>query len=261
MLTKNQVPTARRWGLSASTLKIIACILMLIDHIGAYIFPHILILRIIGRLSFPIFAYFIAEGCRYTRHKLKRFLLVFGLGLLCEGVYFIYSGSIDGGILITFSFSILLIYEIQAMKRAMAQGKWAGAVLWLLLFTASIIGVYGFDRYILHISYGFWGVLIPVFTALPDYKEGEAPAPLRHLSNLPAKLMFCSLGMLLLCISRGLTTNIQSYCLLAIPLLALYNGAPGVKRMKYGFYVFYPLHLVVIFLVQMLLPKIMGGGA
>ena len=59
--------------------------------------------------------------------------------------------------------------------------------------------------------------------------------------------------MLLLCISRGLTTNIQSYCLLALIPLALYNEKPGVKGMKYGFYIFYPLHLAVIFLLEMML--------
>ena len=66
-------------------------------------------------------------------------------------------------------------------------------------------------------------------------------------------MAFCALGMLLLCISRGLTTNLQSYCLFALIPLALYNGRPGIKRMKYGFYVFYPLHLIVIFLLEMLL--------
>ena len=253
MRTKQTVPAAKRWGLSASTLKIVACIIMAIDHLGAYIFTDLRFLRVVGRLAFPIFAYFIAEGCRYTRHKLKRFLLVFGLGLLCEGAYFIYMGTIDGGIFVTFTFSILLIYEVQALKRALAQRKWAVSGLWLLLFAASLVGVYGFIEYILYIDYGFWGVLIPVFTALPDYKEGEAPKLFRHLSSLPVKLAFCSLGMLILCASRGLTTNIQSYCLFAIPLLALYNGSPGVKGMKYGFYAFYPLHLVVIFLLEMLL--------
>ena len=253
MTQHTTVPTARRWGLSASTLKIIACITMVIDHVGAYIFPDVEILRIIGRLSFPIFAYFIAEGCRYTRHKLKRFLLVFGLGLICETVFYLYAGTLDGGILMTFSFSILLIYEVQAVKRALAQGRWAGAVLWLLLLSASVVGVYGFIEHVLYVSYGFWGVLIPVLTALPDYKEGEAPAVFRYVSGLPQKLAFCALGMLLLCVFRGLFTNIQSWCLLSLPLLALYNGGPGVKGMKYGFYVFYPLHLVVIFLLEMLL--------
>ncbi|MBQ9152035.1 MAG: hypothetical protein IJX72_07270, partial [Clostridia bacterium] len=127
------VPTQKRWGLSASTLKIIACIAMVIDHVGAYIFTDLEILRIIGRISFPIFAYFIAEGCRYTRHKLKRFLLVFGLSLLCEGVYYLYTGTLDGGILVTFSFSILLIYQVQAIKKALAQKRWATAIMWTLL--------------------------------------------------------------------------------------------------------------------------------
>ena len=226
---------------------------MVIDHVGAYLFPEILLLRIIGRLSFPIFAYFIAEGCRYTRHKLKRFLLVAGLGLICEATFFIYSGTLDGGILITFSFSILLVYEVQAIKKAIAQKALGEAALYALLLAASLAGVWAFSAYVLYVSYGFWGALIPVFTSLPDYKEGEAPACFRPLSTLPVKLGFCALGMLILCISRGLTTNIQSYCLLALIPLALYNGQPGVKGMKYGFYIFYPLHLVVIFLLEMLL--------
>ena len=225
---------------------------MVIDHLGAYIFDDLRILRLIGRLAFPIFAYFIAEGCRYTRHKLKRFLLVFGLGLLCETAYFLYMGAIDAGILMTFSLSILLIYQLQAIKKALAHREWGIFVLWSLTMAASLVGVRSLMT-IVRVDYGFWGVLIPVFTALPDYKEGDAPRFFRHLSNLPTKLAFCALGMLLLCISRGLTTHSQTYCLLALIPLALYNGEPGVKRMKYGFYVFYPLHLVVIFLLGMLL--------
>lgn len=48
--------------LNGNMLKIIAAITMTIDHIGAILFPHILILRIIGRIAFPIFAFMIAEG-------------------------------------------------------------------------------------------------------------------------------------------------------------------------------------------------------
>lgn len=48
--------------LSGNQLKIIAMITMLIDHIGVNLFPSVTILRVIGRLSFPIFAYMIAEG-------------------------------------------------------------------------------------------------------------------------------------------------------------------------------------------------------
>ena len=59
------------FGLSGNALKIIGAITMLIDHMGVVLFPGIAILRIIGRISFPIFAFMIAEGCRYTKNKLK----------------------------------------------------------------------------------------------------------------------------------------------------------------------------------------------
>ena len=55
-------------GLTGNQLKIIAMICMTVDHVGFILFPKQEIFRIIGRLAFPIFAYMIAEGCRYTRN-------------------------------------------------------------------------------------------------------------------------------------------------------------------------------------------------
>ena len=55
--------------LSGNSLKIIAAIAMTVDHIGVVIFPNFAILRIIGRIAFPIFAFMIAEGCRYTKKQ------------------------------------------------------------------------------------------------------------------------------------------------------------------------------------------------
>jgi hypothetical protein len=243
----------KSWGLSASTLKLLGCVFMLIDHVGLILLPDLLILRVIGRLAYPIFAYFIAEGCRYTRNKLKRFLLVLGLAVLCEGVYFFMMGEPEGGILLNFCFAILLIYQVQAFKKAWAKKQWWGMALWLTLGLASVVGVYCFVRYVLYVDYGFWGVLIPAWAALPDYKEGEAPKWMEKLSNRWIKLAFFSIGLLLLCASRGLLTNLQSFCLLTLPLLALYNGEPGRKGLKYGFYIFYPVHLAVLWVIAALL--------
>ena len=246
MTSTTTVPARNGWGLSASTLKIIACILMVIDHVGVILLPHLLILRVIGRLSYPIFAYLLAEGCRYTRNKKKRFLLVFGLAMICELATVVVMGAPEGGILVNFSLAILLIYEVQAIKRAMAQKRPGRAFGLLALFLLSVAAVYGFVEFVLYVDYGFWGVLIPVWASIPDYKEGEAPAIFEKISNRPVKFAFFSGGLLLLCISRGLFENIQSYSLLALPLLALYNGQPGRKGLKYGFYIFYPAHLVVL---------------
>ena len=59
-------------GLTGNQLKLIALVTMTIDHIGMQLFPRVRLLRIIGRLAFPIFAYMIAEGCRYTRNRRGR---------------------------------------------------------------------------------------------------------------------------------------------------------------------------------------------
>ena len=246
-------PAPSRWGFSASTLKIIACVFMVIDHIGVIILPDLLILRVLGRLSYPIFAYFLAEGCRYTRNKRKRFLLVLGLAVLCEGVYYFMSGEPDGGILVNFSISILLVYQVQACKKALARRRWWAVILWLLLFAASVAGVYYLVREVLYVDYGFWGILIPVWAVIPDYKEGEAPEFFKCFGGLWWKLLFFSVGLLILCISRGLLDNIQSISLFALPLLALYNGTPGRKGLKYGFYIFYPAHLVVLWIIAAIL--------
>ena len=57
--------------LTGNALKILAALFMTIDHIGVMLFPRVLVLRIIGRLALPIFAFMIAEGCKYTRNKKK----------------------------------------------------------------------------------------------------------------------------------------------------------------------------------------------
>ena len=63
--------TKTAWGLSGNQLKLIALITMTIDHVGAYLLPQFTILRIIGRLSMPIYAFLIAEGCRHTHDRRK----------------------------------------------------------------------------------------------------------------------------------------------------------------------------------------------
>ena len=74
--------TASKFGysLSGNALKIIAAITMLIDHIGVILLPQITLFRVIGRISFPIFAFMIAEGCAHTKNKLRYFYRFFCLG-------------------------------------------------------------------------------------------------------------------------------------------------------------------------------------
>ena len=75
--------------MSGNKLKIIACITMLIDHAGLLLYPNLLLLRYIGRMSMPLFAFLIAEGCLHTRSKTRYFASIFSMAILCQAVYFI----------------------------------------------------------------------------------------------------------------------------------------------------------------------------
>ena len=91
--------------LNSNAIKFIAAIAMVIDHVG-YMFFDDLIWRIIGRIAMPLFAFAIAEGCHYTKNRLRYFLSVFLLGAMCQAVYLIFTGDTYLNILLTFSCAI-----------------------------------------------------------------------------------------------------------------------------------------------------------
>ena len=102
--------------MTGNKLKILACLFMLLDHIGYLLLPQIIFFRYIGRLALPLFSYLIAEGCLYTKNKLRYFLSLFILAILCQGAFFI-EMAINGGIkefyfniLFTLSFSVIICY-------------------------------------------------------------------------------------------------------------------------------------------------------
>lgn len=64
-----QIQTKKFAGLTGNQLKLLALFAMTCDHVGLQLLPQFIILRIIGRLAAPLFAYMIAEGCRYTHDR------------------------------------------------------------------------------------------------------------------------------------------------------------------------------------------------
>ena len=215
--------------LSSSALKLLACAFMLVDHVGVRLFPQVFLLRIIGRLAFPIFAFFIGVGCCYTSNKLRHFLSVFILGLICESVYIIYMGTWYGNILLTFSLSILVIYLMQFCeeKKSYLVCALSAAVMAVL---ALIMNYVNFD-------YGYFGMILPLLSA---YLYGIRP----NMSRA-ARLGFFSVGIMLTAINNPLGWY-QLFALLSVPLLALYSGKVGKRKLKYFFYIFYPVHLLLI---------------
>ena len=115
---------------------------MTIDHIGYLLFPNIIVFRIIGRLAFPILAYLIAEGCKYTKNKLKRFLLMFIIGIAYLVFYYIYSKKVLGSIFMSFSFAIFFIFLLTDIKKMIAKKKYFISICLTILFSCFLYFAY-----------------------------------------------------------------------------------------------------------------------
>ncbi len=237
-----------KFGLTNNQLKIIAMVSMMLDHIGLLFFPDAAIFRALGRIAFPIFAYMIAEGCRYTKNRAKYLGMIAGMGILFQVVFFVAMESLYQGILVTFSLAIITIYAIDGLiKSKKLWGRLAalGAIAFVAVFVFALprllVGT-DFD-----LDYGLWGILLPVavyFLPNRTWRIVGVAALLVvraiHYTVLPAG----SLGLL------------QWFSLCTVPLLALYSGERGRAKMKYVFYIFYPAHLVLLyglaFLIELL---------
>ena len=103
-------------GLNRNQLKIIALITMLIDHIGIVFFSNMVAFRVIGRISFPIFAFFIAEGLHYTRDKFKYTSRIFIFAILSQLPYTLLFQTYQLNILFTLFISIVLIIIAEKIK-------------------------------------------------------------------------------------------------------------------------------------------------
>lgn len=214
-------------GFTGNQLKIIAMISMTLDHIGLMLLPKWTILRILGRLALPIYAYMIAEGCRYTRNRKRYFLRLAALAAVCQVVYYFAMGSLYMCILVTFSLSILLIGAIENFQEKRSRSSQILAFLTLLgIFFLCVALPELWKSTDFGVDYGIAGVLLPVLV----YFGRE-------------KTKYLTAGLILLGFGYGGT---QWFALAAVPLLGMYNGQRGEKNIGRWFYLYYPLHLVVI---------------
>ena len=227
----------RSRGLDGGALKGIAAALMLIDHVGAILLPETVILRCIGRLAFPIFAFFIAEGYAHTQ-SFGRYLLRMAIWAAVSEIpfnlefgHFFVPGRQN--VLWTFCLALLTLRGLEELRRETGGARYLGC-------GAALAAGFAAGE-LLRVDYGGWGVLSVALFYL--CRQGRYARP-----GLLA-------GMLVLnglCIGSmktavfGIQVPIQIFAVAALPLLWLYNGRPGAKGWRWAFYVFYPAHLLVL---------------
>lgn len=236
--------------LSGNALKLIAAVAMVIDHVGLIFFPRYIIFRIIGRLAFPIFAFMIAEGCRHTRSKLRYFLTMATVATVCQLVYFIALGDDQMSVFVTFAVAILLVYALQYCKKILFSRSFGitSKALAVISFILLLFITYVLNR-IFDLDYGFSGCIMPAFAAL-FHSDGESPEFIKRLDVNAIHVLTTAIAMVYM---ASVNRRIQYYSLFTVPLLLLYSGKRGKLKLKYFFYLFYPLHLVLLYGLDMLL--------
>lgn len=215
---------------------------MLIDHIGKVFFDGNIICVALGRISFPIFAFFIAEGFFHTSNRKKYLLTLIIFAIISQIPYAMCFGLFKLNVLFTFVISISLLFLIDFIR----DSKSSIEKILLIITIISILIIVTIFAYFDIFDYGICGVLLPIILYIFRDK------------NLCKYLLFVFLMILLVLesiIPNGISirTCIQLFSLFDIILLLMYNGDKGRLNLKYLFYLTYPLHLIIIAIIQVII--------
>ena len=207
--------------ISGSWLKVIAMLSMLIDHIAYYYGcdnPYLYeLMRTVGRIAFPTFAFLLAEGFVHTRNRQKYLISLFAFALLSEIPWMLLNHDGSHNVIFTLLAGILGLHVIENSK-----SHWITAICVTLIGLATIFSDTDYSWR------GFGLVLIfYMFRGRPE---------LQTLFGIPLMYEYGIMGVLV-----------------AFSVIWLYNGERGFiqgKAWKYAFYAFYPVHLMMIYYLR-----------
>lgn len=259
----------KKHGISQETLKIIACVTMLIDHVGAALVIRILTrtpvqspeyewifllyksMRIIGRISFPIYCFLLVEGAHHT-HSPRKYALRLFIGMLLSEIPFDLAFSPTrleydwklttpllgfnpefNSVMMTL---LLGFFMLEAMKRV--KGFWKVVMILPFYILAEA----------LHTDYAGMGILLIAVFALTRGIKHEK--------------LLCILGCAVVLNSGfkdmqifGIWINTEIFALTSLIPIFRYDGhkLTRSKTVQWGFYLFYPVHILILALLEMLI--------
>lgn len=222
--------------MSSFALHILAMLLMLCDHLQLTLLPDLPILRCVGRLAFPLFAFMAVEGYFHTRSLKKYLARLLILSAISEVPFnLLVSGSVFDPMHQNVIWTIILgLLCILAFENIAADRK-------MLVSAVVIIASLG-TAIIANVDYSSAGVLtLPAFYA---FRGSSARCKL---------LQLLSLGFINLVLLGGieLIFPYQALAILSLPIIWLYDGSQGLHNgyIKVVNYLFYPAHMFILALL------------
>ncbi len=259
--------------MSTLILKLVACVTMVMDHIGYH--TGISWLRMVGRIALPIFVYLTAFGYRKTGDPFRYILRMLAVGVITEPIYdyCFFGRSYSGAQNVMFTLALGLLAIMFADK---LRGKYRISLLSLIP-----IGFIIYLAELMHADYGVYGVLLAVLFYLfdPMCEEAAGRKPFFVSMTVLVGILFAARFVLLDYSTQALkalgdTASVpflssvkhqalsdwgasQLFAAAALPFILLYDGKRGIniknpvlrKLYQYSFYIFYPAHLLIIALI------------
>lgn len=224
------------FGLSGSALKVIAMISMVIDHIALYLMEHGTILyetmRCIGRIAFPVFAFLIVEGFIHTRSRYRYFFTLLGFAVISEIPWYMLNDA-DGthNVMFTLALGVATLMVLENLQQC--------SLILIFLWTLGMAELASW----LGVDYEWRGIILIIIFYL--FQSQTINTNIHKIYNIP-KFTIC----FIIIVHNGLVGAI-----LAIYFISLYNNFRGfinIRIMKYTFYIFYPFHLIIIYIFKLL---------
>lgn len=200
----------------------IAMITMLIDHIGAVFFPHIIELRIIGRIAFPIYAFAVYIGYKHTRDVQKYIWRLFWIAIISQVPFMAAFNHYSLNVVWTLWSALLVLLVIDKLPSK-------------LLSIPIVIGA-GWFMEISQMDYGMYGLLLVL---LFRYFQGPVLVVAHVLLNALYLLLHNS--------------SVQMYSVLATAGIAIaqyYQAGFRMKGPRWVWRYFYPAHLAIIAIIR-----------
>lgn len=270
-------------GLTAFQVKIIALVIMTVDHLALY---KILttskeinsLMRMAGRIAAPLFLFLLIESLTHTRSKKKYIMRLYIFGVIIQFVNELFKQVLFadysvqlGNILPTFMYAAFYIICIEmwisAVKNSKVSQLILSATIMLIPFAVSLtylyidheimtyIKIFAPDIFVLEYSFGF--ALIGIFWYFCKNKIYNC-------------LVFWGLSVLSYFIDVAYMRDMMKYIhfnfyhlvtptqwgmMFAIPFILLYNGKKGKHGLKYLFYIYYPLHQYLLVTLSLFVLK------
>ncbi|CEN25484.1 TraX family protein [Paraclostridium sordellii] len=222
------------------TLKIMAIIFMAMDHIYTYMNVALnnqvpIWFGYLGKLAAPIFFYLIVEGFYHTRSKNKYMQRIFSMGILMIIVDLLF--KIHNNIFLSLGFAIAMLSMIEQSKLSQ-KGSKKRIINIILAISFGVLGLFTEAS-----LYGVGMVLIFYFL-----REKKVAMTLTYIVfSLAGIIGFIGSNF----IEAAFLWDYQWMMVFAIIPILMYNGKLGIsnKFIKWMFYWFYPIHLIIIVLI------------